>query len=152
MSNKDINKPKMNMPRFNLTWLYMFIAMTIAYLYFTSDDSAGIDRQLTYTEFKDMVNKGYANKIIAYNDNTVDMFIKPEYVKEVFRCSVCTESTAVPTESCVEKFFKWREHVHKHVGKEHHQSDENQCCPTSDERVVDEFLNFLSHCFFIVLD
>jgi len=63
----------------------MFIAMTIAYLYFTSDDSAGINRRLTYTEFKNMVNKGYASKIIAYNDNTVDMFIKPEYVKEVFK-------------------------------------------------------------------
>ena len=71
MSDSTDNKPKMNMPRFNLSWLYMFIAMTIAYLYFTSDDSAGIDRQLTYTEFKDMVNKGYANKIIAYNDNTL---------------------------------------------------------------------------------
>ena len=75
----------MNMPRFNLSWLYMFIAMTIAYLYFTSDDSTSIDRQLTYTEFKNMVNKGYASKIIAYNDNTVDMFVKPEYVKEVFK-------------------------------------------------------------------
>ena len=75
----------MNMPRFNLSWLYMFIAITIAYLYFTSEDNTGIDRQLTYTEFKEIVNKGYANKIIAYNDNTVDMFIKPEHVKEVFK-------------------------------------------------------------------
>lgn len=75
----------MNMPRFNLSWLYMFIAITIAYLYFTSEDNTGIDRQLTYTEFKEMVNKGYANKIIAYNDNTVDMFIKPEHIKEVFK-------------------------------------------------------------------
>ena len=75
----------MNMPRFNLSWLYMFIAMTIAYLYFTSDGSSGIDKQLSYTEFKTMVNKGYASKIIAYNDNTVDMFIKPEFVKEVFK-------------------------------------------------------------------
>ena len=73
------------MPRFNLSWLYMFIAMTIAYLYFTSDDNGGINRELTYTEFKDMVTKGYASKIIAYNDNTVDMFIKPEYVKDVFK-------------------------------------------------------------------
>ena len=63
----------------------MFIAMTIAYLYFTSDGSSGIDKQLSYTEFKTMVNKGYASKIIAYNDNTVDMFIKPEFVKEVFK-------------------------------------------------------------------
>ena len=75
----------MNMPRFNLSWLYMFIAMTIAYLYFTSDDNAGVNRELTYTEFKDMVTKGYASKIIAYNDNTVDLFIKPEHVKDVFK-------------------------------------------------------------------
>ena len=75
----------MNMPRFNLSWLYMFIAMTIAYLYFTSDDNGGVNRELTYTEFKDMVTKGYANKIIAYNDNTVDLFIKPEHVKDVFK-------------------------------------------------------------------
>ena len=73
------------MPRFNLSWFYMFIAMTIAYLWFTSDENSGVDTQLTYTEFKNMVNKGYANKIIAYNDNTVDLFIKPEYIKEVFK-------------------------------------------------------------------
>ena len=77
-------KPKINMPRFNLSWLYMFIALTIGYLYLTSDGS-GMDKQITYTEFKEMVNKGYADKIIAYNDNTVDMFIKPQYVKEVFK-------------------------------------------------------------------
>ena len=75
----------MNMPRFNLSWLYMFIAMTIAYLYFTSDDNGGVNRELTYTEFKDMVSKGYASKIIAYNDNTVDLFIKSEHVKDVFK-------------------------------------------------------------------
>jgi len=85
MSETNNNKPKMNMPRFNLSWLYMIIAMTIAFLYFTSDDNGGINRKLTYTEFKDMVSKGYASKIIAYNDNTVDLFIKPEHVKDVFK-------------------------------------------------------------------
>ena len=85
MSNTPNNNPKTNMPRFNLSWLYLFIAITIAYLYFTSDENAGVDRQLTYTEFKEMVNKGYANKIVAYNDNTVDMYVKPEHVKEVFK-------------------------------------------------------------------
>ena len=85
MNKTENNKPKMNMPHFNLSWLYMFIAMTIAYLWFTSDENSGINKQLTYTEFKKYVNKGYANKIIAYNDNTVDMFIKPEYVQDVFK-------------------------------------------------------------------
>ena len=58
------------MPRFNLSWLYVIIAMSFAILYF-SNQEGGIDKQITYTEFKDMINKGYANKIIAYDDNTV---------------------------------------------------------------------------------
>ena len=75
----------MNMPRFNLTWLYLFIGMTFAFLYFSSDENAGLNRQLSYTEFKDMINKGYASKITIYNDNTAQMVIKPEYVKDVFK-------------------------------------------------------------------
>ena len=75
----------MNMPRFNLTWLYLFIGMTFAFLYFSSDENAGLNRQLSYTEFKDMINKGYANKITVYNDNTAQMVIKPEYEKDVFK-------------------------------------------------------------------
>ena len=72
------------MPRFNLSWLYIIIAMTFAYLWFAEDGSSS-NRQLSYTEFKSLVNKGYANKIVAYNDNTVDVYIKPEHVKEVFK-------------------------------------------------------------------
>ena len=72
------------MPRFNLSWLYVIIAMSFAILYF-SNQKGGIDKQITYTEFKDMINKGYANKIIAYDDNTVEMYIKPEFVKDVFK-------------------------------------------------------------------
>ena len=84
MSENTNNKPKINMPRFNLSWLYVIIAMSFAILYF-SNQEGGIDKQITYTEFKDMINKGYANKIIAYDDNTVEMYIKPEFVKEVFK-------------------------------------------------------------------
>ena len=72
------------MPRFNLSWLYIMIAMTFAYLWFAGDEGA-TNRQLTYTEFKSLVNKGYASKIVAYNDNTVDVYIKPEHIKEVFK-------------------------------------------------------------------
>ena len=84
MSDPKENKPKTNKPRFNLSWLYIIIAMTFAYLWFAEDGSSS-NRQLSYTEFKSLVNKGYANKIVAYNDNTVDVYIKPEHVKEVFK-------------------------------------------------------------------
>ena len=70
------------MPRFNLSWLYVIIAMSFAILYF-SNQEGGIDKQITYTEFKDMINKGYANKIIAYDDNTVEMYLNRNLLKNV---------------------------------------------------------------------
>ena len=72
------------MPRFNLSWLYMCIAGILIYLY-VANGEGGMTKNISYTEFKEMINKGYADKIIAYNDNTVDMFIKPQHVKEVFK-------------------------------------------------------------------
>jgi len=82
--NLNNNKPKINVPRPNLTWLYIVIAAVFAYLLFTSD-GGGASKEVTYTEFKDMVSKGYASKITAYDDNTVEMQIKPEHIVDVFK-------------------------------------------------------------------
>lgn len=84
MSENTNNKPKINMPRFNLSWLYIIIAMSMVILYF-SNQEGGIEKKITYTEFREMINKGYANKIVAYDDNSVEVYIKPEFVKEVFK-------------------------------------------------------------------
>jgi cell division protease FtsH len=67
----------------NLNLLYLVIGLALAYFYFTGDDET-TERELTYTEFKDLVNKGYVDKIVAYEDRNVDFVIKPEAVKEVF--------------------------------------------------------------------
>ena len=72
------------MPRPNLSWLYIIIAMTIAFLYITSDEGS-MSKEITYTEFKEMVKKGYADKIIAYDYNSVEMYIKPENIVDVFK-------------------------------------------------------------------
>ena len=77
------NKPKINVPRPSLSWLYVIIALVFGFLYFSSEDGSA-SKEITYTEFKEMVSKGYASKIIAYDDNTVDMFIKPENIVDVF--------------------------------------------------------------------
>ena len=82
--NLNNNKPKINVPRPNLTWLYIVIAAVFAYLLFTSDEGSA-SKEVTYTEFKDMVSKGYASKITAYDDNTVEMQIKPEHIVDVFK-------------------------------------------------------------------
>ncbi len=72
------------MPRFNLGWLYVIIAMSFIILYFSNKEGE-VDKQITYTEFKNMISKGYADKIVAYDDNTVEVYIKPQYVQEVFK-------------------------------------------------------------------
>lgn len=82
--NNPNNKPKINVPRPNLTWLYVVIALVMGFLYFSSD-AGSVSKEISYTEFKEMVSKGYANKIIAYDDNTVEMFIKPEHIVDVFQ-------------------------------------------------------------------
>lgn len=81
--NLNNNKPKINVPRPSLSWLYVIIALVFGFLYFSSEDGSA-SKEIAYTEFKEMVSKGYASKIIAYDDNTVDMFIKPENIVDVF--------------------------------------------------------------------
>lgn len=83
MSNNN-NKPKINVPRFNLTWLYVIIALIFAFLYFSGDEGSA-SKEVNYTEFQEMVSKGYADKIVAYDNNTVEMYIKPDHIVDVFK-------------------------------------------------------------------
>lgn len=78
------NKPKINVPRFNLTWLYVIIALIFAFLYFSGDEGSAT-KEVNYTEFQEMVTKGYADKIVAYDNNTVEMYIKPDHIVDVFK-------------------------------------------------------------------
>lgn len=83
MENNNKKNNKVNLPRFNASWLYTLIIIAFAILWFTGQDNK-ITRNITYTEFEDYINKGYASKIVAYDDNTAEVYIKPEYVSTVF--------------------------------------------------------------------
>ena len=84
-NNKANKKPnKVNMPKFNLNWLYMIIAMMLLGLYITNENSTGI-KSVSYDEFQQYVRDGYMSKIIGYDDNSVEAYIKPQYVKNVFQ-------------------------------------------------------------------
>ena len=57
-------------PKFNLTWIYVIIAVALAFLYLQGGkQSEGITRNISYSEFKEYVTKGYAEKVVAYDDN-----------------------------------------------------------------------------------
>ena len=85
-NNNNANKKpnKVNMPKFNLNWLYMIIAMMLLGLYITNENSTGI-KSVSYDKFQQYVRDGYMSKIIGYDDNSVEAYIKPQYVKNVFQ-------------------------------------------------------------------
>lgn len=83
-NNSSDNKPKINVPRPSLSWLYIAIAVVAGFLYIFSDEG-GLSKQVSYTEFKEIVNQGYADKVVAYDDKTVEVFIKPDNIVDVFK-------------------------------------------------------------------
>ena len=88
--SEEQKQPKMNMPRFNMNWLYVVIIAILAFLFMTEGGSqSSIKTTTSYSQFKTMVLKGYANRIIVNNDEkTLKMYVKTEHVRDVFKQSV----------------------------------------------------------------
>ena len=89
-TNNNNNQPKMNMPKFNMNWIYAIVIAILIGLYMTGGtDSSTTKKQVSYSKFKDMVTAGYAKKIVINkNQSELYMYVKPEKVREVFKQSV----------------------------------------------------------------
>ena len=91
MADNKNNKNKGKMPRFNLSWFYIIIAVVLGFLLWNSEGSVmsgGMSKQATYNEFKEYVEHGYASRIVIYKEQgPLNMYIKPEHLGDVFRKS-----------------------------------------------------------------
>lgn len=72
------------MPKFNLNWLYMIIAMMLLGLYLTNENGA-TTKNISYDVFQQYVRDGYVSKVVGFDDNSVEAYVKPQFVKNVFR-------------------------------------------------------------------
>ncbi len=83
-------QPKMNMPKFNMSWIYAIVIAILIGLYLTGGtDSTNTKKQVSYSKFKEMVTAGYAKKIVVNkNQSELRLYIKPEKVREVFKQGV----------------------------------------------------------------
>ena len=72
------------MPKFNLNWLYMIIAVMLVGLYLTNE-SGTTSKNISYDEFQQYVRNGYISKVTGYDDNSVEAYIKPQHIRNVFR-------------------------------------------------------------------
>lgn len=83
-----MNETKNNnnkMPRFSMNWIYVIIIAVLLYFFVTGTDT-NVSKTVTYTQFQEYVNKGYASHIVANKDDgSLQMFVKNEHVKDVFR-------------------------------------------------------------------
>ena len=82
---KPNNNPKKT-PKFNLSWLYMAIFAALLFLNFRSPSGVkgGIERNISYSEFKEYVSKGYAEKVTAYDNNKAELTIIPDSAVRIF--------------------------------------------------------------------
>ena len=80
----DPNDKKTYRFRFNLNLLYLLIGMLLLGLMFFNDDNS-TQREITYGEFQQYVRNGYVNRVVGYDDNSVEAYIKQQYVPQVFK-------------------------------------------------------------------
>ena len=73
MDKKNQNNPKMNMPRFNMNWIYGIVIVTLIALYMTGGGAANssVTTETSYDQFKTMVMKGYASKIVVNKEQNI---------------------------------------------------------------------------------
>ena len=82
------NGPKMNMPRFNMNWIYFLAIATLIFAWYNNSDS-GIQQmpniETTYTDFQGYMERGYADKLVVdKGQGKVRMYVKAENYRDVF--------------------------------------------------------------------
>ncbi len=87
LENMEKDKtPKM--PKFNMNWIYGLVIVGLLAVYLAGGDAVAgsASKPVSYTVFKEYVNRGYASKIVVNKDESkLKMYVKPEHIRTVFR-------------------------------------------------------------------
>lgn len=129
-NNRNQSQPGRRAPKFNLSWLYILIGGFLMVLYLTGGGNTA-SKQVSYNQFKEYVSKGYVKRVVTYTDNSLEMYIAPAHVKDVFT-EKSTQlprepmiSTRVPSNESVSKFLE-EQRAEKHfTGKEEYEERSN---------------------------
>ena len=119
------NKPQQQMPKFNMNWIYGIVILSLIVLYFTQGQTkSSINTEVSYSDFKVMVDKGYAKEIVVNKyQNTLEMYVKPEHIRDVFHQGVQQTGTnpcvsvAIGSVDQVEQFINNAREEKKFTGK-----------------------------------
>ncbi|MDR0891366.1 MAG: ATP-dependent zinc metalloprotease FtsH [Mediterranea sp.] len=84
MDNKNTNNNKVNMPKFNLNWMYMIIALMLFGLWWGSDSHTPGNKAVSYSQFQEYVRSGYISRVSGNEDKSIEAHLKPNAVAAVF--------------------------------------------------------------------
>ena len=91
-SNKPVNANKP--PKFSLSWVYAIIFMVLAFLWMNDGTKeTSMKRNISYSEFKEYVSKGYAEKITANDNNKIELTIIPDSAARILGQSAVQEGS-----------------------------------------------------------
>ena len=82
--NLTPNKASNKGPKFSLSWIYVIIFIALVYLLMKNPSNEGITRQVSYSDFKEYVVKGYVDKVVAYDNNKVEFTIASDSIARIF--------------------------------------------------------------------
>ena len=83
-----------------MNWVYLIVIATLAFFYLTNGSSEiqkqkeASTGQASYSEFKNFVNNGYAERIVANKSTeTLKMYVKPDSIQAVFHKTTAQTGT-----------------------------------------------------------
>ena len=100
MEQQQQNNQQPKMPKFNMNWVYLIVIAALAFFYLTNGSSEiqkqkeASTGQASYSEFKNFVNNGYAERIVANKSTeTLKMYVKPDSIQAVFHKTTAQTGT-----------------------------------------------------------
>ena len=82
-----------------MNWIYALVAITLGILILTNGgnllSAPNTSKKADYTVFQQYVAKGYADKVVINKDkSTLKMFVKPKYIREIFKATAKQTGTS----------------------------------------------------------
>jgi cell division protease FtsH len=145
----NANGPKMNMPKFNMNWIYAIAILALGLLYFSSGgpQNSSVSRTASYSDFKAMIDHGYASKIVINKTQGVlKMYVKPEHIRDVFKQS----AKQTGAEPYVEVEFGSIEQVEEYINKAK-EAKTFTGDYTFENKKENDFLNMIFYNGFFIL-
>lgn len=81
-------KRKIKKPQFSFTWFYIIAGALLMFFYLFGGEGSSLTKEVSYSEFKSYVEKGYISDIAVYDTDEIEAKVIPDSAKNIFKGKV----------------------------------------------------------------